>query len=453
MRGVLFGMTAAGAVLCFAGNAHAVLASMCSETQTQCERADVAVTKLEEGPNDFDYDTGWVPSNSPIQIRIVVALHDRTQVDLAGTLDSTWPDPITLTPTGTLQQGHISIDDGFEVSIQARFTVTVGGQTYSWTGNVPYLPNVNFLASATQTFDPWAWTGGDPKLSTVSVETATQKIAQVDLVSLITSIPGISGGFELDGAATYSAWYDTLRIDFDETNGVSPIPNVDPTHADTRLLISEAPSFDTNVFIHGEVTHQVTLHFIPSFYFDILGDDFTLPIADLPLALPASAPAAWDFDPVPVHVPLPELSIPNANIDVGNIPVGVGTDEYVKITNVGEEMLIGTVDTLAPMAEIDTPDFSVTPQQSAGLKLLFVPTAPGPFDVLLHLGSNDPLTPNAFVHLTGTAGATDISETGGCGCGVAHMRSRDALFALALGLVAIARRRNRQRAIATRARL
>ncbi len=160
-----------------APRAHAspVLASMCSQTETKCERANLAVSKLEQGPNDFDYDTGWVPSSSPLQIRIVLAIHDRTQVDLAGTLDSTWPDPITLTPKGTPQQGHISIDEGFEISIQARFTVTVGGQTYSWTGNVPYLPNVNFLASATQTFDPWAWAGGDPKLTTVTATTATQK--------------------------------------------------------------------------------------------------------------------------------------------------------------------------------------------------------------------------------------------------------------------------------------
>ena len=390
---------------------------MCSPTETQCERAPIAVTKLEKGPADFDWDTGWVPANSPIQIRLVVALHDRTEVDLAGNLDATWPDPITLTPRGTAEQGAITIDDGFEVSAQARFTVTVGGQTYSWTGNIPYVPNVNLLATATKTFDPWAWTGGDPSLTTVVAQTETQKIMQVPLTQAIINIPGISGGFELDGAATFSAWYDTLKIDFDEdSSGVSPIPIVDPSDASTRLLISRAPSFDTNAFIHGEVTRQITLHFVPAFYFSILGSDFTLPLADLPLPLPASSPEPWDFDPVAVHVPLPEMSIPEAEIDVGTIPVGVGTDEHVTITNVGEEVLAGTVDTLAPMCEIDTPIFSVTPQQSAGLKLLLVPQTAGPFDVLLHLGSNDPLVPDSFVHLKGIAGSSFVGEPSGCGC-------------------------------------
>jgi hypothetical protein len=430
-----------------AAHASSVLAAMCSPAETKCERASLSVSKLEVGPADFDFDTGWVPANSPIQIRLLAAIHDRTQVDLAGTLDSTWPDPITLTPKGTAQEGHISIDDGFEVSAQARFTVTVAGNTYTWTGNIPYVPNVNFIATGTQAFDPWAWAGGDPKKSMVTAQTQTQKIMQVPLTTAIINIPGISGGFELDGSAEFSAWYDTLRIAFDEVNGQTNIPLVDPTHADTRLLIAQSPSFDTNVFIHGEVTRQVTLHFVPAFYFSILGQDFTLPLADLPLPLPASTPEPWDFDPVPVHVPLPEISIPKTTIDVGTIPVDVGTSEYVTITNVGEEILAGTVDTLAPMAEIDTPVFSVTPQQSAGLKLLLVPHQSGPFDVLLHLGSNDPLVPDSFVHLTGFAGSSNIGEAGGCGCRAAGLpadtgTSAYAAFAGLFALVRIARRRS-----------
>lgn len=434
------------AVVPRAAHASPVLASMCSAEETQCERADLAVTKLEKGPADFDFDTGWVPANSPIQIRLVVALHDRTEVDLGGTLDSTWPEPITLTPKGTKGQGAITIDDGFEVSAQAKFTVDVGGQTYSWTGDIPYVPNVNLIATATKTFDPWAWQGGDPSLTTVVASTKTQKIAQVPLTQAIINIPGISGGFELDGSADFSAWYDTLSIAFDEVNGVSPIPLVDPMHDATRLLIAPSPSFDTNVFIHGEVTRQITLHFVPAFYFSILGSDFTLPLADLPLPLPASAPEPWDFDPVAVHVPLPEISIPKANIDVGTIPLGVGTDEYVQIGDIGEEVLAAKVDTLAPMCEIDTPNLAVTPQQTAGIKLLLVPQQAGPFDILLHVGSNDPLAPDSYVHLTGIAGSSIVGEPAGCGCRTTPA-SPTPWAALTVPLLALLARRKRDKKI------
>jgi len=431
--------------LVVAREAHAspVLAKMCSETETQCERADLSVTKVEKGPADFDWDTGWVPANSPIQIRLALSLHDRTEVDLGGTLDSTWPDPITLTPKGTPTAGAITIDDGFDLTAQMRFTVTVAGNTYQWTGNIPYVPNVDFEATATKGFDPWAWAGGDPAATTVVAQTPVNKVFQVSLTDSLIPIPGISGGFELDGSATYSAWYDTLRIAFDEVNGVSPIPLVDPKDASTRLLISSTPSFDTSVFIHGEVTHQTTLHFIPSLYFDILGDDFTLPLADLPLALPASDPEAWDFDPVAVHVPLPEISIPETTIDVGNIPVGAATEQIVEIDDVGEEVLVGGVDTLAPMVEIETPEFSVTPQQSRGLELLLVPMTAGPFDVLLHLGSNDPLAPDSYVHLKGMAGSPLVNEPSGCGCRTTPAPGGSPL--LALPLLALLRRRRHPR--------
>jgi MYXO-CTERM domain-containing protein len=427
-------------------NAAPVTASMCSALEPRCERGPLAVSKLEKGPADFDYDTGWVPNNSAIQVRLVAAIHDRTQVDLAGTLDSTWPDPITLTPKGTAGQGRISIDDGFEVSIQARFTVTVAGQTYSWTGNIPYLPNVTFLAQGSQTFDPWAWHGqGDAP--GVSATTPTQKVAQVNVLSSIINIPGISGGFELDGAATFAAWYDTLRIAFDEQNGSSPIPLVEPTTASSRLLISPTPSFDTNVFIHGEVVRQVTLHFIPAFYFSILGQNFNLPLADLPLALPASTPEPWDFDPVAMHVPLPEIQLDHTVIDVGDIPVGVATDEGIGVSDLGEEMLVVDADTPAPMASLaGAAHFSVSPNQTSTFKVLLTPDAVGPFDVLVHFASNDPLSPDSDVHILGRAvNNPDVAMNGGCACRMdpAEGGARSAGLALLAILGAVVRRRRR----------
>ncbi len=444
-RCIIAGLTTGACAILVPVPAHAVLAAMCSQTQPQCERASISVSKLVQNPNDFDYDTGWVPSNSPVQVRLVVSFEDNTDVALAGTLDSTWPDPITLTPNGTPGQGQISINDGFEVTMQARFTVSVGGQTYSWTGNIPYVPNVNFIASATQNFNPWQWTGEDPANATVIAQTATQRILQVSLTQSLIPIPGISGGVELDGSATYSAWYDTLRIAFDEMNGVSPIPLVDPNAASTTLLITPSPSFDTNVFIHGEVTEQMTLHFIPAFYFDILGDDFTLPLADLPLALPASNPIPWDFDPVAVHVPLPKVYLPKTEINVGTIPVGAATKESVVLTDMGEEILEGTVDTLAPMADIETAAFSISPQQSVTLELLLTPETAGPFDVLVRVASNDPLTPNAAFHVTGIGGGA-IGESGGCGCDLTSRSTRwDAWALVALGATLVRRRSGRRR--------
>ncbi len=422
------------------------VASMCSPVNVTCERATLAASKSDKAPYDFDWDTGWVPANSPIQVRFALKVHNRTQVNLGGTLDSTWPDPITLTPKGTMQTGLIAIDDGLEVVAQGKFTVTVLGKTYSWTGNLPGLPNVELLAKGSEKFDPWAYKeAGNPP--TVSADSPTTKLAQVDLTKIIVNIPGISGGFELDGSATYSAWYDTLRLAFDEVNGVSPIPEVDYVDPSTRLLITHAPSFDTSVFIHGEVTHQVTVHLIPAFYFSILGKDFTLPLANLPVALPASAPQPWDFDPLPVHVPLPEIQVKQPEVDLGDIPVNVATSTLLPVDDIGEEQLVVDASTQAPVAFIDTTHFTVAPAQTGSVKVAITPAAAGPIDALIVVATNDPLQPETGIHIKANAVAgmgTPINEEGGCGChaaGEAPGGTGAGLFGLALGLALVIRRR------------
>ena len=71
-----------------------------------------------------------------------------------------------------------------------------------------------------------------------------------------------------------------------------------------------------------------------------------------------------------MHVPLPQIDLPHPDIDVGTIPVGAATRETFLITDIGEERLDGKLDTLAPMADIQTAAFALPAQQSGTMKLL-----------------------------------------------------------------------------------
>ena len=425
--------------------AHAATASMCSVTETKCERAVLSVSKAEKAPFDFDFDTGWVPSNSPVQVRLVAKLHSRVQVELGGTLDGTWPEPLTLTPKGTPALGRISVDEGVEVEAQGKFSVTVAGTNYAWTGTLPGIPSLNLLAQGSKTFDPWAWKGQTPAAS-ISADTPVQMLAQIPLTNSIIPIPGISGGFELDGSATFSATYDSLRIGFDEPNGEKDVDSQNPA---TRLLLTRTPAVDTSVFIHGELVRQVTLNFIPGFYFTILGKTFNLPIANIPLALPASAPEPWAFDKVDVHIPLPEISVAKLDVDVGRIPPNVATSVLVPVTDLGEERLVVDTASPAPIAFVDTPHAWVDPNATSNMRVVLTPDKEGKFDVPVFLTSNDPLTPVTEVHLHGTAqnGADggSVNTDAGCGCRAAGGKpsSAPAWAGLGLALVVIARRRRR----------
>lgn len=406
----------------------------------------LAVSKTEKAPYDFDFDTGWVPNNSPLQVRLVAKLHSRVQVDMEGTLDATWPEPLTLTPYGTKGKGRISVDEGLQIEAQARFSVSVGGNNYSWSGNIPGIPSVNLLAQGSSTFDPWAWKGQAPP-ATVTADTPTQKVAQISLTDQLIPIPGISGGFELDGSLGFSATYDSLRIAFDEPSGP---PVVDLGNPATRLLLSRAPAVDTSVFVHGEVSRQATVHFIPGFYFTILGKTFNLPIANLPLTLPATAPEPWDFDKVDVHVPLPQIG-DVADVDLGGVPVDVATSVVLDVRDLGEERLVLDVATAHPMAFVDTKHALVDPSSSAKVRVVITPDKEGRFDVPVDLASNDPLLPATQVHVRGLAekkGAPNGPGVGtpasGCGCHAGGRPQDGALGGLTVVALAVLLRRRRR---------
>lgn len=445
MRHPLAALLGASAALLFPTAALAENAARCSSAEPRCERASLAVSKAEKAPFDFDFDTGWVPGGSPVQVRVVAKLHSRVGVSMEGTLDATWPEPLTLTPKGEPGRGRLSLDEGLEVEAQGRFSVSVAGVNYSWTGKLPGIPSVNLLAEGSNTFNPWAWKGATPPAS-ITVNTPTTRIARISLTDSFIPIRGISGGFELDGAVDFSATYSTLRIGFDEPSGSTRVDRENPF---TRLFISSTPAIDTSVFIHGELVRQATLHFIPAFYFTILGTSFSIPIANLPLALPPSKPEPWDFDKVDVHIPLPQISTP-AEVDLGSVPVGAATTVALKVSDVGEELLVVDSASAHPWAFVDTQHATVDRGGTGSVRVVVTPDKEGKFDVPVSLTSNDPLRPVTEVHLRGVAekklvpgaGPGDQAageEASGCGCRTASRPSESSAPSwAALGLMGFA---------------
>lgn len=437
-----------------------VTASVCPEDpKARCERAGFTVVKSEKIGVDFDFDTGWVPAGSPVQVRFIAFLHGRTRVEMSGSLDATWPDPLTMTPKPKLGTGVLAIDDGFELKAQGRFNVTIAGKDYGWSGDLPGIPGVDLSVVQSTTFDPFAWKDeGTPPM--VKGETGNVTLYKVSLTDSIIPIPGISGGFDLDGAAEFSASYDTLRIGFDELVAKGSVSDVTATFASTRMLIAPSPSIDTAFTIHGEVTHGVKIHLIPGFYFEILGKKFSLPIADVPVPLPTTT-GAFTFDDVAVHVPLPRLEVKPTDVDLGTIPVGRSTAITLAVFALGEAKSVFDADDPTKVATVSTPHMEIAPGMSDAIHAEISPAAAGLIDTTLVIESNDPLSPKQLVHLHGQAavdapdagplGADDpaVSQAGGCGCRIASDVEDDrALVAwpalVAAASVLVARRRRRQ---------
>lgn len=422
-----------------------VTASACSKLDTRCQRGLFMVSKAEKIDADFDYDTGWLPSGAPVQVRLIAYLHGRTRVDMAGKLDATWPDPIRLRPDGTPGTGLLSIDDGLVVKAMGKFKVSVAGKDYSWTGDLPGIPGVDLASVSSVTFDPFAWKGG-PGVPETSGKTKQMQLAKVPLTDSFIPIPGIEGGFQLEGQGEFAARYSTLRIAFDELVSKGAIADVDPTNAFTQVLFSSSPSLETTMFVHGELWRKMTLHFIPGFYFTILGKKFDLEVVDVPVALPETT-KSWDFDPVPVHFPLPRIQATPNPIDLGTIPVGKPTNVLVTVFDTGEADLVLDADDPTSVLDVSTKHVEVPGGSSDSLRATLTPKDQGPIETTLIVASNDPAAPKLSIKVRAN-GAFDAAgddagteAAGSCGCQTHRSSDAPVLAGLVVGLALAARRR------------
>lgn len=453
------GAAAGGLALTLAADARAdwpleptatpsVVATSCGKFDLRCQRGPFVVTKTEKIGADFDFDTGWLPKDAAVQVRLLAYLHGRTRVDLGGTVDATWPDPLRLTPKGTAATGLLAIDDGFVVKAQARFTVKVAGKTYSWTGDIPGVPKVDLATVATTAFDPFAFAGsGLPPIKT-SGKTKPLELYKLDITDSIIPIPGIGGGFQLEGEAEFAADYQTLRVAFDELVSKGTVPDVTATNPFTKLALASSPGVDTTMNVHGQLGQQTTLHFVPGFFFEILGSKFSVDLVDIPVALPRSE-KAWDFDPVAFRFPLPRIEARPSPIELGNIPVGKETSVLVTVFDTGEAALSADADDPTKVAVVTTKHLDIAAGTTESLRATITPAAPGPIETAIVVQSNDPFSPKLTIKIRGQAGDgaappadTETAAAGGCGCRFGDRADRSSLvLAVVVGGLLVRRRR------------
>src|SRR5690606_15640658 len=77
-----------------------VIAEYCNEFDVECTFAPIEYDKTVTLPIAFDWDTGWIPQGSDLQVRFYVKLPATTRVKLGGELETTWPTAMTLATPG-----------------------------------------------------------------------------------------------------------------------------------------------------------------------------------------------------------------------------------------------------------------------------------------------------------------------------------------------------------------
>lgn len=471
-------LSSALAITSLAGAARAGDAAYCSETDKQCETAPMAFAKEVALPVQGGFDTGWVPAGSPLQVHLFAQLYANSFVNLQGNLVTTWPDALQLDAVPEPGLGDFGIHYGFEIGAQAHIEITVLGQTFQGTFDIPYFPQFDFQVHESTAFDPWAFDG-------VSVDGSTEQatIAQVSATDFIgLDIPGLDGGFALDTYVDLEATYRTTTIKVTRVGSEDGVPGGDITAEGetTSDVYANETSIDYEVTPAGEVVYDGILHLVPSFYISVIGQDFSIPIVDIPIPF-NFVDKDWIFDPVTIHDTFPDIALgegapseddPTAPvvIDLGDLEIGDHKSVEVPIANAGEAELAGTADA-SPTADFDVTvtggDLSIEPGAAASLSIAVSPNVAGDKVATVVVSSNDPDEPARVVELhahvsepedfgeggDGPGPSTDVNEAipqgGGCACevGATSLRGGGGLGAgLALAVAAgLSRSRRRAR--------
>lgn len=428
-----------------------VLAAYCSDADLECTTAKLAYAKTVSLPIAFDFDTGWVPQGSDLQVRFFLKIPASTTVELDGALETTWPEAMTLaTPGGT--HGLLKFDYGLELGAKAKLNVSVIGVPVKWEGDIPFVPKVNFHLKAEKNFAPWAFA---PNVATATGSSDAVRLFEVNLLDMLGIPKQISkGGVALDVSGDLTAKYQTERIRIEPAKVTeTPITSQDGT---TQRAFPGGAFVEYDVFPEGRVDYSGTLHLIPTFFIEVLGKDFSLPIVNLPVSFDIGK-QDFVFDPVRVHVPLPDFDDPGSALDFGSVAVGESKTLTLTLKNVGEAKARATsfFDASAAKA-FSTPlnEVLVESQKSGTLSVKFSPDRAGKLTSVLTLVTNDPDERFFKITLSGQglgAGPADggtpaapgeAGDDGGCGCRTAGTTGDSALALFAVvGLCALGRRR------------
>ncbi len=394
-----------------------VIAEYCGDAARQCTRAPLHYEKTVQLPIAFDYDTGWVPNSSALQVRFYVKVPADTTVKLDGFLETQWPEAMKLTaPPARLRGGYLGFDYGLEVGAQVKFSIA----GINWQGNIPYFPQINWHLAQERFFDSWAF---PPDAGTASAFSPQLRLFEVNLLAL-ANIPSAvaKGGVALDLKGELKAEYTTerLRVELAEEGDADIVAK----GGAIQRRFPGGAFVEYDVWPEGRVDYDGVLHLLPTAFVEVLGIGVSFPLFDIPIGVPLGG-LDFDFDPVRVHVPLPDIEPLTETgepyvLDFGAVPVGKSEKRTLTLNNLGEALALAGAFVEAQHAQSFTllrSTLQIDPEASDDFEVRFRPTKPGSYDAALTFVTNDPDQRFVSVRLLGTATERERPDYGTAGSG------------------------------------
>lgn len=243
------------------------------------------------GLQDFDWDSGWVPGGSPIQVRFTAHAGNTVYVAMDGDGSYDW-DTQTIDFEGALEGGVFDLDFGLDLQSQVQFDI-LGLQ---WVSDL--FPPVTYGVFEDILFDPYLLPGQPQRPAILETSTPQQTLLDVPLgIDLVVA----SGNFQLDVAADVYAELEgnSILVESPEASAI-----VDAWDLAFALGADPTSPLDVWATLEAYLYWDITVHLYPTVVLTVLGQDFTLAQIDIPVPLP-SFDDIWVFDPVALHFAAP----------------------------------------------------------------------------------------------------------------------------------------------------
>jgi hypothetical protein len=252
------------------------------------------------GLQDANFDSGWVPMDSPVQLRLTVHAADSVDIEMPGTATYDWPSE-TLAVSGDVDEGWLSLDVGIQIHAEVRFDVA----GIQWQSDV--LGPWDYAIVAEASFTPYLLPG-DPQ-APVSIADQTDGVT-VASVPIVPNIVVASGNLDIDVSADIEADLSGVSVQL----ATADLNTGQIDAADQAALLPADPGSDP-LLVDGVMIASLqtrpTLIVRPHLVMSILGQDFDIAGIDLPITLPETdgdvvfEPEAMSFAAPPPPPPAP----------------------------------------------------------------------------------------------------------------------------------------------------
>jgi len=411
-------------------------------------------------------DTGWIPDNSPIQVRFQFHLGCGHFVEMDGYAVLSWPPRPgpNLHFRGLPRGGHYQLDYSVKLSAKVRVDLEINGNHIQQEFDLPWIPDFNIGVFADKRFDPYLLEGNPERPLVVEDQIPHTRLFRYDLLELLApSISDLASAWlevYIDGYVGSRFEGRRIVVAVGDQHTEFPIPDLVFTKENQQERLPVSPEEVTgglrSAVYEAAVHHYAGISFYPHIKIELLNQTlFEMDLFEIPIPIDDTEDY-WVFDPATFGFSLPDIAAPT-KVFIQPTNLGNQAMTQVQIVNNGGQVLRGE-GLVDPPFFVPYPNrFEIQPGESVLLPVYFAPTTIGPIRKYLSLYSNDPDESPLIVAIESYGCSSDGDcaipddmkrickvSASGCGCHAGKLPDLGLPFLFLTAIVLVWRRRRRR---------